>query len=233
MNLITKIFKYLFLDFIRALVIYMPGPTGRKLRYLYYKKKFKKCGKNVIIDEGVIIQNPEWISVGDNVWIDRYCVLIAGAVDLKGKIKKKKENKNFKWQEGELIIGSGCHIGVFNIIQAHGGVYIGDFVTTSAGVKIYSLSNYTYDEQNKSRVTYANCMIKDKAISYILSPIVLEEGVWLALNCTVLGGTIGKNAFIASNSIVYNDIPENSYASGAPAQRIKERFKLEEKSNEN
>lgn len=229
MNLITKIFKYLFLDFMRALVIYMPGPTGRRLRYLYYKKKFKKCGKNVIIDEGVIIQGAEWITIGDNVWIDKYSVLIAGSADLNGMIVKKKENKNFRWQEGELIIGGGVHIGAFNIIQAHCGVYIGDYVTTSAGVKIYSLSNYPYDEQNLALITYANCMIKDGPISYIVSPIVIEDGVWIALNSIVLGGTIGKNSFVTSNSIVLTDIPENSYASGQPAKRIRERFRLEEK----
>lgn len=230
LNLIVKFFKiakHLVSDVIRFLIIYMPGPTGRKLRYLYYKKKFKKCGKNVIIDEGVTIQGAEWISIDNNVWIDKYCVLIAGPINLDELIVKRRENKNFKGKEGELIIGSECHIGAFNIIQAHGGVYIGNFVTTSADVKIYSLSNYPYDELNPTSVTYANCMVKDKPVSYIISPVVIEDGVWVALNTIVLGGTIGKNSFVTSNSIVLNDIPENSYASGNPAKRIKERFKLE------
>jgi len=73
MRRIVKFLKYLptvFSDFIKLFIIYFPGPTGRKIRYFYWRKKFKKCGKNVIIDEGVIIKNPEWISIGDNVWID-------------------------------------------------------------------------------------------------------------------------------------------------------------------
>lgn len=235
MNWIIKIFKIirrLFSDFVKFFIIYMPGATGRRLRYLYYRRKFKKCGKNVIIDEGVIIQNPEWISVGDNVWIDKYSVLIAGPVDLRESIVKKRENLNYKFQVGELIIGSGVHIGIYNIIQAHGGVFIGNNVTTSAGVKIYSLSNYPYNDQDPSMVTYSNCMVSDKNVSYIISPIVIEDGVWIALNCVVLGGSIGKNSFIASNSLVLKDIPENSYAAGNPARRIKERFKLEEKPDE-
>jgi len=231
MRLIRKI-KIAFDDLIRFPIIYMPGVLGKKLRYWYYKKKFKRCGKNVIIDEGVIIQGAEWISIGDNVWIDKYCVLIAGKVDLEGKIIKRKGNKDFRWEEGELIIGSGVHIGSFNILQAHGGVYLGNNITTSAGVNLYSLSNYPYDENNPELITYANCMVGEgQPVPYIVSPIVINDGVWIALNSIVLGGTIYKNSFISSNSIVVTDIPENSYASGNPAKRIKERFKLRDEND--
>lgn len=224
-TMIKKIFKA-FGDILRFFITYMPGPTGRKLRYYYWRKRFKKCGKNVVIDEGVIIQGAEYISIGDNVWIDKYCVLMAGPVKFNNNsVVKRIENKDFKFEEGELIIGNGVHIGIGNIIQAHGGIYIGNNVTTSAGVKMYSLSNYPYDENDLKTITYANCMATGK-ISYIMSPIVIEDGVWIALNCIVLGGTIGKNSFISSNSIVYKDIPENSYASGNPARKIKDRFQM-------
>ncbi len=58
-------------DLIRTVITNISGNVGRKIRYLYYSKRFKKCGKNVLIDEGVIIQNPEWISIGNDVWIDK------------------------------------------------------------------------------------------------------------------------------------------------------------------
>lgn len=211
-------------DIIISLITNIGGSTGRKLRYIYYRKKFKKCGTNVVIDEGVIISNPSFISIGNNVWIDKYSILIAGKSTLRGVVKSI-ENKNYNLSEGELVIGNGVHIGSFNIVQAHAGVLIGDCVTTSAGVKIYSLSNYPFNEENRKQITYANCFVgDDKIVSYIYSPIVINEGVWIALNCIVLGGTIGKNSFVASNSVVINDIPSNSYAKGNPAIRIKERF---------
>jgi|GEM_PF-3472689 len=99
---------------------------------------------------------------------------------------------------------------------------------TLPGVKIYSLSNYSFDENDSTLITYANAnyLVKECTVAYISSPIVIEEGVWIGLNSIVLGGCIGKNAFIASNSIVLKDIPENSYAAGNPAQRIKPRFKM-------
>lgn len=98
---IRKLIKIPFMvfdDILRFFITYLPGPTGRKIRYLYWKKKFKRCGKNVIIDEGVIIQGPEWISIGDNVWIDKYCVLMAGKVTSNNRLIKKK---------GKMIISNG------------------------------------------------------------------------------------------------------------------------------
>lgn len=224
-----KKLKILINDLIITVITNISGGIGRRIRYWYWSKKFKKCGKNVFIDEGVIIQNPEWISVGDNVWIDKYCILIAGSVNLEKRIVRRKKNNDFQVRDGELIIGNGVHIGAFNIIQALGGIYIGDFVTTSAGVKIYSLSNYPYDINNPELITYANCNVEkyNKPVSYIISPIVIKEGVWIALNTIVLSGIIGENSFIATNSIVLSNIPPNSYALGNPAKKIKERFKLE------
>ncbi len=48
--------------------------------------------------------------------------------------------------------------------------------------------------------------------------------VWLGLNTIVFGGTIGKNTFTTTNAVVVKNIPENSYASGSPAIRIRDRF---------
>lgn len=209
----------------------MPGGTGRRLRYWFYRNKFKQCGSNVRIDEGVIILHPEKISLGDNVWIDKYAVLEAGAVDtsIEG-ILKKKENPQFRVRPGDLNIGSNIHIGAYNILQSLGGLQIGDNVTTSAGVKIYTLSNYFCNELDPAMITHANCTAEEKSkVSYILSPVVVEDNVWISLDSLVLGGTIGKDSFVASKSLVLHDIPENSYASGSPAKRIRDRFVTESK----
>jgi acetyltransferase-like isoleucine patch superfamily enzyme len=66
---------------------------------------------------------------------------------------------------------------------------------------------------------------KDR-VAYIVSPIVIEDGVWIGLDCLVLGGTVGENSFVASQSIVLEDVPGNSYAAGRPAKRIRGRFDL-------
>ena len=44
------------------------------------------------------------------------------------------------------------------------------------------------------------------------------------MGVSIFGGTVKKNSFVTANSVVIGDIEENSYASGNPAVRVKERF---------
>jgi acetyltransferase-like isoleucine patch superfamily enzyme len=164
--------------------------------------------------------------VGNDVIIHPFSVLTAMPKlhTYKNRILKVIDNKDYINDNGEIIIGNEVGIGLYNIINGYGGVKICDRVTTSARVSIYSLSHYPIDESNRSLVTYSNAMVKSNDISCIESPVVIYDGVWLGLNVIVLGGTIGKNSFVSANSIVTKSIQENSYASGSPAVKIKNRF---------
>ena len=227
MKRLIKIIGTVFSDFIKFFIIYFPGSTGRRLRYYYWRGKFKKCGKNVFIDEGVIIQNPECISIGDNVWIDKYCILMAGKANLSERIHKRKVNEDFIGEEGDLIIGKNVHISPFCIIQAHGGFQIDDNSGFSSGVKVYTLSNLPYNPENPSDIVYFTPMADKSA--YFISPVVIKENVGVALNCIILSGvTIGEKSFVAPNSVVLTNVSPNSYVSGNPAKKIKDRFKMEE-----
>ena len=93
---------------------YLPGSGGNWLRYKFYKRRFKSCGKNVIVDVGVIINGAEYITVGDNVHLDKYCIIHAGKANI-GKIKRK-QNTAYQYDEGELIIGSNIHIVQFVLL---------------------------------------------------------------------------------------------------------------------
>jgi len=211
----TKILN-LFLQIIESMIRNISGRVGIVLRRKYYSKRFAKCGANLQIDEGVIIQGAKDMFFGDNVWIDKYCILMAGKVSIPSEQVKVKQNKNYIYNEGELHIGSNVHIAPQCIIQAHGGVSIESYFTASAGSKIYSLSN---DTQECKYGTHSNGDIK-----FINSPISIDENVWLGLNSIVLSGYIEKNSFIAPNSVVMTTIKENSFASGNPAKKIKNRF---------
>jgi galactoside O-acetyltransferase len=212
LNLIQSILK--------LFVTYLPGSAGNKIRYFYYKNKFKKCGKNVIIDQGVIIEGAEFISLGENVYIDKYCIISTGKT-LIGKILRK-ENTAFQGEIGELIIGDNVHLVQFCIIMAYGGVRIGDYCTLSSGTKIYSLSNLPYDFEDKSKII---SIMPYETAPFILSPVVLEDNVWLGLNCIVMPGThIQKNSFAVSSSLLMGKYTENSYLSGNPAIKVRNRY---------
>jgi len=217
---ILKIPYFVVRDFAKFFIIYMPGGLGCKLRSIYYRRILKKCGSNVTIDTGVIIDGAEHITIGDDVYIDKYCVINTGK-KLLGKIKRQ-ENKDFIHSEGELVIGSHVHIVQFCIIMAHGGVAIGDYCTLSAGTKIYSLSNMPYDPEDRGRVV--SIMPYNQA-PFILSPVVLKDNVWAGVNSLIMPGShIEKNSFVVSNSLVMGEFPENSYIAGQPATRVRARY---------
>jgi acetyltransferase-like isoleucine patch superfamily enzyme len=218
--------KRILLSIAESMMRNISGGIGQRMRFVYYKRRFKTCGSNVKIDEGVIFHNPENISVGNNVWFLPYSIITARPLGEKinNRLIYKKINSKFISNIGSINIGNEIQIGSFNIIQGYGGLDIGNKVTTSSKVSIYSYSHYPFDKNNLSLITYANSMIKNGCISCIESPILIEEGCWIGLNVIVFGGAMGKNTFVTANSIVLSDLPENSYASGNPAKKIKKRF---------
>lgn len=210
-----------FSNILFMLLTFLPGTTGAKWRAWYYRKKFKKCGKNLRIGKGVIIEGAENISVGDNVHIDRYCVIEAGKVKLM-KRKKTVSYKDSDVQEGELIIGNNIHIVSFSMLIAEGGILISDNCTLSAGSKIYSITNLAYDPDDRTK--RISIMPYEQA-PCLIAPVILEQNVWIGLHGIVMPGVrIGRDSFVVSNSLVMHSFPENSYIAGHPAQRIRERF---------
>ncbi|GAB6909999.1 DapH/DapD/GlmU-related protein [Desulfosarcina cetonica] len=71
---IRKSYKY-------YLIARIPGFFGIMIREDFWCNKLKRCGKNLIIKEGVTIYDVEQISIGDSVSIGINCVL-----EGKGKI---------------------------------------------------------------------------------------------------------------------------------------------------
>ncbi|MEB4590361.1 hypothetical protein VSS37_05170 [Candidatus Thiothrix sp. Deng01] len=216
----------LFFDnLLRSAIRNISGPVGRKLRYLYYSRRLGGCGKNVIIDEGVIIQGSRDIYLGDDVWIDRYCILMAGKVPLE-EGAKINPNPNFKHEIGELHIGNNVHITPYSLIQAHGGVQIGNDCGTGAGAKIYSLTNLPTDSSNPDRRV---CYSWGGELAQLSSPIVIGNNVGIGLGAVVLPAvTIENDCFVAPYSIVMSPVKENSFVSGNPARKIKDRFPVAE-----
>ncbi|MDI6701314.1 MAG: acyltransferase [bacterium] len=216
-------------DFIQFFIIYMPGTIGRKIRYLYYKNKFKACGKNVLIDQGVIIQGAKWISIGNNVWIDQYCILIAGVVDEKesARVFTKKGNPYYSGMGGELIIGNNVHIAPFCTIQAHGGTYIGNNVGIASGSRVYSLSHHYRNPKDRTDTfSYKFTPMAPKSEQSLISaPVVISDDCALGLNSVVLPGTtIKKGTWIGVSSFVAKDTEEDSIYMSRPARFIKRKF---------
>lgn len=201
-------------------VTYLPGPFGNWVRGRYYRRRLKRCGQRVIIDTGVLLDHPELISLGDDVHIDKYCVISTG-LTLQGRVRYLP-NPAFGGSPGEIRIGNDVHVVQQCILMGYGGIEIGDNCTLSAGCKLYSLTNQPYDPDDRSRVL--SIMPYGQA-PFLCGPIVLRKNVWLGLQVIVMPGVeVGRDSFASTNSLVMSSFGPNSYLRGQPAIRARDRF---------
>lgn len=217
-------------DLLLGAIQNFPGPVGFKLRYWYWKIYLKYLGKGTRIDVGIYFQNPEFISIADNCWIDRGVIILAG-IDKSERQKKVIRSKLVALQ-GEVVIGRNAHIGPYSILSGiDSGIFIGNDCTLSSGAKFYAFSHHFrfHDNPENSLCSFGS-MVDQTRQSMICGPIVLEDNVGVALNTIILPGVhVGRNSFIKTNSVLYNqNFTENSLISGDPAKRQGFRFQITE-----
>lgn len=161
---------------------------------------FSRVGKNSILSDKASYYNCKNIAIGDNVRIDDFCVLSAGA--------------------GGIEIESHVHIAVYASLIGAGKILLRDFSGLSSRVAIYS-SNDDYGgafltgptvPPEFTNVTHADVTVGRHVIigagSVVLPGVVLEEGV-----------AIGALSLVSKSCKAYG------IYSGVPAKLIKERKK--------
>lgn len=112
-------------------------------------------------------------------------------------------------KNAEVLIGDNSGFSG-TVIAAAGSIRIGCHVLCGANTTItdYDWHGIEQDKRNKAADP---------------KPVVIEDNVWIGLNCVVLKGvTIGKNTVIGANSVVTKNIPENVIAAGNPCRVIKQ-----------
>jgi acetyltransferase-like isoleucine patch superfamily enzyme len=189
-----------------------PGGIGSKIRVFVLRKFCGSCGKGVYISEGVHIKSPQHLILGNNVWIDSGVYINCGSTDA---LENKTVIVNHKQVKG-CFIGSNSHIGLNTIIQAHGGVKIGQDFTCSAGTKIYSLSN---DVKKSRRGTMVSQLARYRAGS-----VIIGKNVWLGLNSIVISSIIEDDVFIHPFVLVNRSIPSNTIVKSNFNYEFHERF---------
>lgn len=141
----------------------------------------KEHPKNLRIFEFTKIINPEYVSVGNNVIIDDFCLIYA------------KEDAIIK-------IGSWVHITSYSSLSA-GPISIGNFVGISGGCRILGGSE---DYKNGALM---NPPIPEKFRNINRKGCILEDFCFIGANSTVFPGVvIGKGAIVGAGSIVRDDL---------------------------
>lgn len=229
----TKVIRMLLKEKIRVwqmFVSYLPGIVGDKLRYLYWKRRLRYLGKNVKIDVGVYFQNPEFISIDDNCWIDRGVIILAGP-DRSERERRYIPNPRFQLERGMIHIGKNVHIGSGSIISGIGGVYISDNCGVSSGVKVFSFSHHYRSSKEPWNNEFIFSPLVPHPSQYMIEgPIFMGENVGVALNAILLPGVaIERDSFVMINSVVKTSFDENTLIEGNPARRIGDRFSIRDR----
>ncbi len=209
-----------FIEFPLLFIQNMPGRIGQRMRYLYWKSRLNKIGKNVIIGGNVKIKNPGYVSIGNNCWIDDNVSIIAGEVN-HAILKRVGE---YVLDPGFLIIGDGTHISLNVVIQSHGGVCIEGKTTIAAGAMVYSLSHHYRNPEDKNDSTpyIFSSMTTDSPQYLLVGSILIGEGSAVGLNAIVLPGSIiGRYSWLTVSSVMKGASPAGAILSGNPALVIK------------
>ena len=111
----------------------------------------------------------------------------------------------------KLTIGNNVSIHPMCYIDCVGGLSIGNDVSIAHGVTIMSIT-HSYD--------HPEIKIRDQDCK--LSPVCIEENVWIgAKACILYGVTIGKTSVIGAGSVVLKSTESNSVYVGVPARKVK------------
>jgi acetyltransferase-like isoleucine patch superfamily enzyme len=200
----------------------LPGRGGTLLRRLYWKQRLRHLGRGVAFGRNVSIQAPEVVSIGDRCWIDDNVTLIAGPPFERANLKRLVADPEVA--EGDLVIGDRCHLAVDVVVQAHGGVRIGEETGVAGGSRIYSLSHHyrnLNDRSDETRYIFGP-LVEPERQFLLVGPVVLERGTAVGLNSVVLpGARLRAYSWLGSGSVFSGESPEGSILSGNPAQVLR------------
>ena len=111
-----------------------------------------------------------------------------------------------------VSIGDHTTIGWFTLLDARGGIKIGNNVCIASYVKIVTGSHDINDPRFKS----------------IFKSVIIEDYAWVCTGATICQGvTIGTGAVIAAGAVVTDDVQPYTVVGGVPAKKIGERKKQE------
>jgi acetyltransferase-like isoleucine patch superfamily enzyme len=223
---ILKFIVTLFSDLQLLVITYLPGGTGQALRQRYWRNRLRHLGQNVLIDTGVYFQNPRFIHIEDNCWIDKGVMILAG-VDESNREKLVIDNPNFTGEPGVVYIGRDVHIGIGCVISGiSSGVFISDECCLSPDCKIYAFTHHYRSKTNPSKRAHFGSMGPSDRQCLILGPVNIGRNTGVAMNSIILAGvSIPNDCFVGIGSVVKPGLyTPNSLLSGNPATKIADRF---------
>lgn len=158
---------------------------------------FKSIGNNCLISKKASFYNTGFISIGDNVRIDDFCIL-----------------------SGHITLGSNIHISAYSALYGEGGITLNDYSGVSPRCTIFSATDDFSGEY------MVGAMLPNNVRNVIKAAVILEKYTQIGAGSIVLPGvTFAEGSVCGAMSFVNKNLAEWSIYAGTPAKKIKNRSK--------
>lgn len=112
------------------------------------------------------------------------------------------------WGPRNVRLGVGVVIGRRVVLDARGGITVGNNVNVSSYVQMQT----------------AKHLVDDPGFPAVFEPITIGDRVWVGQGATILGGVVvGEGAVVAANATVTKDVPPYAIVGGTPATVLRYR----------
>jgi len=187
-------------EWVECYIQNLPGSIGKKIRRLYWKRKFRQCSC-FSMDPECTIKGAENITIGNNVSVFSRCFLYAhnnGSIKIDDRTAMNSNVMLGASENGEILIGKD--------------VLVGPNVVMRASNHRYARGDVPINQQGHEA-----------------GKIVIEDDVWIGANVVILpDAVIRKGSVIGAGAVVRGEIPGNVFAAGIPAKVVKENIRREE-----
>ncbi|MEL0622535.1 acyltransferase [Marinomonas arenicola] len=125
---------------------------------------------------------------------------------------------------GKIIIGEYCYVGVSSRIWSAKSIVIGNRVLISHGVNIHDFDSHPIDPllRHLQEVKLFEKGHTGDLSNVKSSEIIISDDVWIGFGVTILKGVkIGKGSIIGCNTVVTHDVDDYSIVIGNPARTIR------------
>ena len=161
----------------------------------FHPSEFALLGRDVVIEDGVLVFHPENIEIGNDVYVGHQTIL-------KGYYKNT------------LRIGNGTWIGQQCFLHSAGGILIGQDVGIGPGVKMLTSQHVGLGTDQP--------IIRNPVE---LAAISIGDGSDIGMNATILPGvSIGRGVQVGAGAVVTKDLPDYCVALGVPARIARMRY---------
>lgn len=192
------------------------------IRYFVYEKYSLLMGMISIATSKAIYGKRLCIQPNYSVWGHiRFLIHGAGSIVIGKNFHAVSTRKR-----SFLTLFSPCHITIIGNAQIVLGDHVGLNGTTIAARSKISIGDNTMIGPNTIIIDHDGHVAWPPSERWTKSgpvaEIVIENDVWIGMNCIILKGVrIGRGSIIAAGSIVISNVDSNSLYAGNPAKKIK------------